>query len=185
MSQPRPVSLTFFSSRPPQTYKVDRDAACHFIRAAAANESVKRFLLISYTGSRRAGASWWPEGEWDEYNNKVNYGVLATYYQAKIVADEVLHETTKKSPHLVGIGLRPGTLTDDPAGNIEFGKTSHVKGNVPRETVAQVANTLLAAEGLKSGWYDLLAGDENIDTAVSKAIKDGVDSAEGEAIYKA
>ncbi len=146
---------------------------------------MKRFLLVSYNGSRRAGASWWPAGEWDEYNNKVNYGVLATYFQAKIVADEVLHETTKKSPHLVGIGLRPGTLTDDPAGNIEFGKTAHLKGTVPRETVAQVADALLGADGLKSGWYDLLAGDDKIDTAVSKAIKDGIDTAEGEAIYKA
>lgn len=168
-----------------QTYKVDRDAACHFIRAAAANPSVARFLLVSYTGSRRAGASWWPEGEWDEYNKKVNYGILATYYQAKIVADEVLHETTKKSPHLVGIGLRPGTLSDDPAGKTEFGKTSHVTGNVPRATVAQVANALLGADGIKSGWYDLVEGNEDIDAAVSKAIKDGVDAVDGEEIAKA
>ncbi|KAJ4153433.1 hypothetical protein LMH87_009919 [Akanthomyces muscarius] len=167
------------------TYKVDRDAAINFVHAAAATPSVRRFLLVSYNGSRRAAAPWWPADEWDEYNKKVNYGVLADYHQAKIAADEALYAATKKpGATLTGICLRPGTLSDGPAGKVLVGKAPHVKGNVPRESVAQVADALLAAEGVKSGWLDLLEGDESVDAAVTKAVKEGVDTAEGEAIYK-
>ncbi|KJZ72265.1 hypothetical protein HIM_08306 [Hirsutella minnesotensis 3608] len=134
-----------------RTFKVDRDAAIHFIRAAASKPSIKRFLLVSYTGSRRAGASWWPAGEWDEYYKSVNNGVLANYYKAKIAADEVLYETSKKSNSLIGICLRPGTLTNEPAGKVELGKTAHVKGSVSRASVAETANALLGADGVKNG----------------------------------
>ncbi|KAJ6780413.1 hypothetical protein PWT90_02300 [Aphanocladium album] len=170
---------------PEATYKVDRDAAINFVKAAAATPSVSRFLLVSYNGSRRAAAPWWSAEEWDEYNKKVNYGILATYFQAKIAADEALYEATKKpGSSLTGICLRPGTLSDNPAGKVVLGKIPHVKGNVPRESVAQVADALLAADGVKSGWFDLLEGDESVDAAVTKAVKEGVDTAEGEAIYK-
>lgn len=146
---------------------------------------MSRFLLVSYNGSRRAAAPWWPADEWDEYNKKVNYGVLADYHQAKIAADEALYAATKKpGATLTGICLRPGTLSDGSAGKVLVGKAPHVKGNVPRESVAQVADALLAAEGVRSGWFDLLEGDESVDAAVTKAVKEGVDTAEGEAIYK-
>lgn len=166
-----------------QTFKVDRDAAINFIRAAAEIPSISRFLLVSYNGSRRAGASWWPAGDWDDYNAKVNHGVLATYYKAKIAADEVLYETSKKSSSLVGIGLRPGTLTDEPAGKVELGKTASVKGQASRATVAATADALLAADGIKNAWIDLQNGNEDLDSAVKRVIKDGVDAAEGEEIF--
>lgn len=169
-----------------RTFKVDRDAAIHFINAAASNSSIKRFLLISYLGSRRNAASWWPSGEWEEYHEKVNNGVLANYYKAKIAADEALYEASRKSSSLVGIDLRPGTLSDEPAGKISFGKTSTVGLNskVSREAVAQTADVLLATDGLKNTWLDLLDGDEEVESAVQKAVQDGVDSAEGEPIYQ-
>lgn len=166
----------------PQTYKVDRDAAINFVRAAAQIPSITRFLLVSYCGSRRSGASWWPAGEWDKYNKEFNYGVLATYYQAKIAADEVLYQTSKKSSTLVGICLRPGALTEEPAGRVELGKTEHAMGSVSRATVAATADALLAAEGVKNSWIDLQDGNEELDAAVKRVITDGVDAAEGEAI---
>ncbi|XWX00868.1 hypothetical protein V2A60_008891 [Cordyceps javanica] len=170
---------------PEATYKVDRDAAISFVRAAAATPSVRRFLLVSYNGSRRAAAPWWSADEWDAYDKKVNHGILATYFQAKIAADEALYAAAKKpGATLTGICLRPGTLSDDPAGGVVLGKVPHVKGNVPRASVAQVADALLAADGVKSGWFDLLEGDEAVDAAVAKAVKEGVDTAEGEAIYQ-
>ncbi|UNI16915.1 hypothetical protein JDV02_003303 [Purpureocillium takamizusanense] len=166
------------------TYKVDRDAAIHFVNAAASSSFVKRFLLVSYSGSRRAGASWWPAGEWDKYNAEVNHGVLATYYQAKIAADEALYEASRRSGgSLVGLCLRPGTLSNDPAGRIEFGKTAHLKGQVSREAVAQTADALLAADGVKNSWLDLLDGDQEVEAAVTKAVRDGIDTSEGEAIH--
>ncbi|OAA71167.1 NAD(P)-binding domain protein [Cordyceps fumosorosea ARSEF 2679] len=168
------------------TFKIDRDAAVHFIRAAAATPSVRRLLLVSYSGSRRKAAPWWQAAEWAEYDEKVNRGVLATYHQAKIVADEALYAATRRGSGstLTGICLRPGTLSDGPAGGVELGKTKHVKGSVPRETVAKVADALLAADGVQSGWLDLLEGEEPVDDAVAKAVKEGVDAAEGEAIHQ-
>lgn len=142
-----------------------------------------RFLLVSYNGSRRAAAPWWPTSEWDEYNKTVNNGVLATYHKAKIAADEALYETSKKSSTLAGICLRPGTLSSEPAGKVTLGKIGHVKGNVPRESVAQVADALLAADGVKNSWIDLLSGDEEVSEAVERVVREGVNTAEGEAIY--
>ena len=113
----------------------------------------------------------------------MNNGVLATYYKAKIAADEVLYETAKKNPHFIGIDLRPGTLTDGEAGNIEFGKVSKVKGQVPRATVAKVAAEVLAKDGVKSGWLDLLEGNDTVEEGVDRAVKEGVDTAEGESIF--
>lgn len=165
------------------TFRIDRDAAIHFIRAAAAKPSISRFLLISYGGSRRKGAPWWPAGDWDKYNQEINNGPLATYYQAKLPADEVLYEVSKTSRTLVGIDLRPGMLTDDPVGKVELGKTKSAKGSASRDSVAHVIDRILAAERVKSGWLDLFKGDVDIDDAVAAAVRDGVDSAEGEDIY--
>ncbi|RFU78501.1 hypothetical protein TARUN_3748 [Trichoderma arundinaceum] len=165
------------------TFRIDRDAAIHFINAAASKPSITRFLLVSYNGSRRKGAPWWTASEWEDYNKNINHGVLATYYQAKIVADEVLYEVSKKNPALVGIDLRPGRLSEGPKGNVTLGKNKNVVGEVPRETVAHVADALLAAEGVKSGWIDLLQGDDDINEAVAAVVRDGVDAAEGEDIY--
>ncbi|KAG5932195.1 hypothetical protein E4U53_001442, partial [Claviceps sorghi] len=164
------------------TYKIDRDAAISFVRAAAATPSITRFLLVSYSGSRRSGAAWWPAGEWDAYNRDVNHGVLATYYQAKIAADEALYQASARSPALVGISLRPGMLTDGPARGVELGKTAHVRGDTSRATVAAAADALLAAEGVSSAWVDLLDGQEDLGAAVARVIRDGVDAAEGEDI---
>lgn len=109
--------------------------------------------------------------------------MLATYYKAKIAADEVLYETSKKSSTLVGICLRPAALTDEPAGKVELGKTAHVKGDVSRATVAATADALLAVDGVKNTWLDLQDGSEDLDAAVKRCIKDGVDTAEGEEIF--
>ncbi|PNP50401.1 hypothetical protein THARTR1_08928 [Trichoderma harzianum] len=165
------------------TYRIDRDAAINFINAAAAKPSISRFLLISYSGSRRKAAPWWTASEWEEYHKNINFGSLATYYQAKIAADEVLYEVSKQSPTLVGIDLRPGTLTDDPKGTVSLGRNKNVRGEVSRESVAHVADAILAADGVKSGWIDLLEGDDDINEAVAAVVRDGVDAAEGEDIY--
>jgi hypothetical protein len=166
-----------------QTFKIDRDAAIHLIHAAAAQPTITRFLLISYVGSRRSAASWWPAGDWEKYVETVNNGVLANYYKAKIAADEALYDTSRKSSTLVGIDLRPGTLTDEPAGKVALGRTSRPNGAVSRESVAKVADGLLAADGVKNSWIDLVDGDEGIDAAVNRVVKEGIDTAEGEPIY--
>ncbi|KAK4166829.1 hypothetical protein QBC43DRAFT_312513 [Cladorrhinum sp. PSN259] len=165
-----------------RTYAIDRDAAIYFTRAAAATPSIKRFLLISYLASRRDKPSWWSEEEW-KAAEEVNES-LPAYYKAKIAADEELYKVSKqRGPGFVGINLRPGTLTLDPAGKVELGKTKGSRGNVSRESVAKVADQLLAREGVKNSWIDLLDGDEDVEKAVERVVREGVDAAEGEPVY--
>lgn len=118
-------------------------------------------------------------------DREVNHGVLADYYQAKIVADETLHRVSANpASNLVGLDLRPGTLADGPAGKISLGKTPTVGGSISRAGVAKTIDALLAAEGLKSAWLDLLQGDHEVEQAVETAIRDGVTSIEGEPVTK-
>jgi NAD(P)H-binding len=171
----------FLTDIPPKTFAIDRDAAIHFIRAATATPTVTRFLMVSYLASRRAKPSWWSDEAWQvaEGVNKT----LANYFQAKIAADEVLYEVSKARPGFVAINLRPGTLTDEPTGNVELGKTKNARGVASRESVAKVADLLLASEGVKNTWLDLLDGDEDPVAAVKRVVEDGVNAAEGEPVF--
>lgn len=141
--------------------------------------------MVSYLASRRSKPSWWDEDGW-KGAEEVNYKILPTYYKAKIAADEVLYEEgARRGAGFVGINLRPGTLTDEPAGGVELGRTKTSRGSVSRESVARVAAALLEAGGARNSWVDLLDGEEDIDAAAQRVVKEGVDAAEGEAIYKA
>lgn len=140
--------------------------------------------MVSYLASRRAKPSWWNDESWAsalEVNNKI----LPTYYLAKIAADEVLYqESARRGQAFVGINLRPGTLTAEPTGGVELGKTATSRGSSSREAVAQVAAALLEAEGAKNAWVDMLDGKEEVGAAVERVVREGVDACEGEEIYQ-
>ncbi|KAK0625516.1 hypothetical protein B0T17DRAFT_532983 [Bombardia bombarda] len=165
-----------------RTFAIDRDAAIHFINAAAATPSVTRFLLVSYLACRRQAPSWWSSESW-EAADKVNKAQYPTYYQAKIAADEALYTASKNRSDFIGINVRPGTLTAEPAAKVELGKTRHSRGATSRETVAKVADGLLASEGIKNTWLDLVDGDEDINAAVKRVVDEGVNCAEGEPVF--
>ncbi|KAK4124500.1 hypothetical protein N657DRAFT_644739 [Parathielavia appendiculata] len=166
-----------------RTYVIDRDAAIYFIRAAAATPTITRFLMVSYLGSRRNKPAWWSDEAWAAAED-VNTRILPHYYRAKLAADEELYSVSKeRGSGFVGINLRPGTLTLEPAGRIELGKTGHSTGRISRESVARVADLLLASEGLKNTWLDLLDGEEEMGKAVARVVREGVNAAEGEGIF--
>ncbi|KAM0282924.1 hypothetical protein ACHAQH_002735 [Verticillium albo-atrum] len=164
-----------------QTRTIDRDAATHFLNAASATPSVKKFILISYLASRRSQPSWWDASAWSDAQ-KVNT-TLAAYYDAKVAADEALYEAGSARADFAAVSLRPGTLTEEPVGGVELGKTGGAKGEVSRKTVAEVTARLVEAQGVKTSWIDLLDGKERIDEAVKRVVKEGVDAAEGDAVY--
>lgn len=165
---------------PERTLAVDRDACVAFIEAAAGTPRVSKFLLISYVGSRRGKAPWWSEADWTA-TQEVNNGVLKNYYPAKIAADECLTAlSVKRGSGFVGICLRPGNLTEEEGeGKVALGKIE-AKGKVRRGDVARVSLALLENEGLGSCWLDLLEGDEAVDRAVSRCVKEQIDCSEGE-----
>jgi len=174
---------------PSRTLAIDRDAAIAFTRASIANPSITKFITVSYIGSRHSRPSWWTDADWESCLN-VNNNVLATYFQAKVAADEVLtvgakaryDEEAKKGveekKRFQGISLRPGQLTDEPVGGVSIGKTPS-RGKTSRASVAEVAAKLLEVEGAR-GWVDVLDGDEPIGPAVEKFVGSGFDSVEGE-----
>ena len=164
---------------PDRTKAIDQDACIAFIRAAAATESVSKFLLISYLGSRRHKAPWWSEEEW-KATQDVNNGVLKSYYPAKLAADECLTAAGRKRGEVfAAICLRPGNLTEDQGESmIRLGKTE-ARGKVRRGDVAKVAASLLEEED-RSCWLDLLEGDETIGEAALRCKSNGTDCLEGE-----
>jgi uncharacterized protein YbjT (DUF2867 family) len=110
---------------PARTYAVDRDAAIRVIDAAA-QASVKRFVMVSYFG---AG----PDHGVSPDNS------FYAYAEAKAAADEHL-----RSSDLDWTVLGPGGLTLDPAtGRITVGSEA-ANSKVSREDVAQVIAAALA-----------------------------------------
>ena len=139
--------------------------------------------MVSYLGSRRNKPAWWSDEDWASTED-ANSRILPHYYRAKLAADEVLYSVSKeRGSGFVGINLRPGTLTLDPPRKVELGKTKGSRGKVGRETVARVADLLLAREGVKNTWLDLLDGEEDMEKAVERVVRDGVDAAEGEDVF--
>lgn len=167
---------------PARTYAIDRDAAKHFIAAAAHTPSVKKFLMVSYTGSRRRKASWWTDWEWEE-TLKVHNEYLPDYHKAKLDADEFLvaraAQRNESDPAFQAICLRPGPLTLEPSSQkIQLGKTRG-RGKISREDVADVAVRLLESDEVR-GYIDLMQGDEDTQAAVDRVIKSKEDAIEGE-----
>ncbi len=165
---------------PERTDLIDRDAASHFVRAAAGAPGVARFLMISYIDSRRARPAWWDDAAWADAVTA--NGKMGRYAEAKIAADEVLVRAARDRGDWAAVCLRPGWLSDEPEGGVELGRTAQSRGGASRATVARVAELLLAKEGLGSCWLDLLDGAEEPGTAVDRVVREGVDAVEGEPV---
>lgn len=156
---------------------VDHDSAIAFTKASIHTPTIKKFLTVSYCSSRRCRPSWWSDDEWAAAQ-KVNNETLPTYYQAKVAADEVLtvlsneryeQESKAGTPaaeRFCGISLRPGMLTDEPAGKVKMGDIE-ARGSTSRASVAETIAKVLETDGLR-GWLDLLDGEDEIGEAVRK-----------------
>lgn len=137
--------------------------------------------MVSFTGSRVNKAPWYSDADWADYL-KIR-AKLQRYSDAKIAADEVLYLEGKKRSDFAAINLRPGTLTDEPAGKVELGRLKTPSGKSSRASVAQLAALLLDNKDVKSAWLDMLDGNEDPDVAVQRVVKEGIDDAEGEPFF--
>ena len=168
---------------PSQTFAVDRDAAKHYIKTSLAEPSVKKFLMVSYIGSRRNRPSWWTDEDWNGAQ-EVNNGALKNYFAAKVEADEYLAVLAKKKTDagdkgFQSINLRPGSLTEgEETGKITLGHT-RARGAIRRADVAATAAALLERDDTR-GWFDLLEGETPIEQAVDEVVTKRIDSFEGE-----
>lgn len=173
------VSLTWLNKT--QVFRIDRDAAANFLRASVATPSITHFILVSYLGSRRAQAPWWTAEDWEGWK-KVNSTFLARYYEAKVQADEILVQESKKRPEISAVSVRPGGLTDKEEGGVVMGQTKKARGMTSRATTARVSALLLEAENVKGRWLDVLDGDDDTEKEVERCVRDGVECAEGEGL---
>jgi hypothetical protein len=148
--------------------------------------TVKRFILVSYLGSRRKPAPWWSETSVGRFHS--GNQALKTYYEAKLPPDELLYRLSRTDAVVgdprrgfAGIVIRPGTLTMESAGAIDLGKTQ--TGSVSRDAVAKTIAVLAEAGDVGSVWLDLVDGEEKVADAVERVVRDNVDAAEGEDIH--
>ncbi|KAI9675692.1 MAG: hypothetical protein M1817_001059 [Caeruleum heppii] len=172
---------------PDRTYAIDRDAAKHFIKASIFSQGVTKFVMVSSLSSRRKRAPWWTDEDW-ALCEKMNNQIIPHYAKAKLEADEYLTALSKRridggDTKFQCIVLRPGGLSDEAAtGKISLGRTK-VKGMVTRGDVAATAVALLERTDT-NGWFDVLNGTENIESAVETAVREKIDSIEGEEVEK-
>jgi len=133
---------------PDRTYAVDRDAAIRSMDAAA-SAGVKRYVMVSYLGSR------------------ADHGVDPTnpffaYAEAKSAADDYLRQTS-----LDWTILGPGSLTLDPGtGRIAVGHELQ-GGEVSRDDVAAVAVAVLTGNSAIGKTIPFVGGDTPIDEALA------------------
>lgn len=160
---------------------VDRDAAKKIIKAAVSTLEVTKFLMISFPASRRKKAPWWDSTDYQNFLDETRaYPEIA---EAKLNADEYLVAMSKQrnddSPDsFQAISLRPSWLTNTPSGRVHLGKTKF-SGSVSRADVAAVAVSLLSRSDA-SGWFDLVDGSDDIESAVDNAVQNNLNSIDGE-----
>ncbi|TGO40086.1 hypothetical protein BHYA_0042g00170 [Botrytis hyacinthi] len=155
---------------------VYRDAAKRSIKASISSPEVTKFLMISFPASRRKKAPWWDNTDYQNFLNETRaYSEIA---EAKLNADEYLVAMAKQrnddSPDsFQSISLRPSWLTNAPMGKTKFSR------RVSRADVAAVAVSLLSRSDA-SGWFDLVDGNDDIESAVDNAVQNNLNSIEGE-----
>ncbi|KAL5326151.1 hypothetical protein ACEPPN_007289 [Leptodophora sp. 'Broadleaf-Isolate-01'] len=73
--------------------------------------------------------------------------------------------------------LRPSLLADSSDCKVHFGRTQF-SGQVSRTAVAAVVVGLLERD--TKGWFDHVEGSDDVESAIAKAVRDGVNCVEGE-----
>jgi uncharacterized protein YbjT (DUF2867 family) len=125
---------------------VDKGAAI-LLADAAEQAGVRRYVMVSAMGTEDAD----PDSD----------DVFQVYLRAKQAADDDL-----RARDLDWTVVRPGGLTDDaPTGRVRVGSLS--RGRVARADVAAVLDAALRTESTIGRTFDLLAGDQPVDEALS------------------
>lgn len=106
--------------------------------------------------------------------------MIPVYCETKMNADAFLFEESRKTQkkEWEDIHLRPGHLLDEPGtGKVDLGRT-RATGAVSRQDVALAAVELLKRDGSGGLWLDLLGGEEDVEAAVDRVIKNKVTAKE-------
>lgn len=129
-------------------WTMDRDGAVRLIDACR-RSGVRRYLMVSAMGARPGAARGGEE-------------VFAAYLEAKAQADEAL-----AASGLDYTILRPGRLTDEPAGHLIALAPELARGAIPRADVALTLAEVLGAPNTVGQALDLVSGPTPIAEAVA------------------
>ncbi|WP_026819464.1 SDR family oxidoreductase [Arthrobacter castelli] len=132
------------------TYAVDRDAAIRSMDAAQ-NAGVRRYVMVSFIGSRNDHGI--PESE-----------ALFDYAEAKAAADDYLRGT-----YLEWTILGPGMLTEDVGNGLIEAAPEPADNKISREDVARVAAFVLDKPETAGRFIAFNNGDTPIEDAISVA----------------
>ncbi len=125
---------------------VDKGGAI-LLADAAEQAGVRRYVMLSAMGTESAD----PDSD----------DVFQVYLRAKKAADDDL-----RARDLDWTVVRPGKLTDDPAGGrVQVGTLP--RGEVPRADVAAVLAEVLSTDSTIGATFDLLAGHQTIEAALT------------------
>lgn len=132
---------------PDKTILVDLDGAAKAIEAAEA-ANVDRFIMISAMQAHNRNA--WA-------NSPIKPYMVAKHHADRILMDSKLNYTI----------IRPGGLQNEPGtGKVQAGELSE-RGFIPREDVAKTVLESLANEKTYRNGFDLVTGDEEINSALN------------------
>lgn len=132
-----------------KTLIVDLDGAVKAIEASK-QADVKHFVMVSTFDSRREAFDSVPE---------LKPYTIAKHYADNHLRDSGLHYTI----------VHPGALLDEPGtGKVTIASQLEEAGSVPREDVASVIVKVLTNEQFQGGEFQVVSGDEAIDTALTQ-----------------
>lgn len=161
------------------------------IIAAFDSSKISKFLMISYMSSRgKQRETKMTDQMWSNIANSEE-GQIPIYEKEKLEAEEFLdamtawrRRQTHLPPEFQSIHVTTGCLSDLPGkGTISIHPEQiPLEGEISRQDVAAVINRLLDRPDT-NGRYGILSGEDDIDTAIAKAVDDQQTMAEG-AVYK-
>ncbi|EEA25357.1 hypothetical protein TMatcc_006419 [Talaromyces marneffei ATCC 18224] len=168
-----------------------RIAVKQMIIAAFGSSKISKFLMISYMSSRRKQRETeMTDKMWNDIADS-RQGEIPVYEKEKLEAEEFLdamtawrRRQTHLPPNFQSIHVTTGSLSDLPArGKLSIHPEQvALEGEISRQDVAAVIAQLLARPDT-SGRYGILSGEDDIETAIAKAVDDQQTMAEG-AVYK-
>lgn len=161
------------------------------IIAAFGSSKISKFLMISYMSSRREQRETeMTDQMWNDIANSEE-GQIPIYEEEKLEAEEFLDAMTawrRRQTHLPpdfqSIHVTTGSLSDLPGrGRISIHPEQvSLEGEISRQDVASVISQLLDRPDT-NGRYGILSGEDDIKTAIVKAVDDQQTMAEGP-VYK-
>lgn len=148
------------------------------IIAAFYSSKISKFLMISYLSSRRKQRETEMTDEmWNDIANS-DEGQIPVFEKEKLEAEEFLdamnawrRRQTHLSPNFQSIHVTTGSLSDLPGrGKISIHPEQvSLEGEISRQDVAEGIEQLLARQDT-NGRYGILSGEDDIKTAIPKAV---------------